>query len=103
MQITVIIEDGRVKLASDEALSTAQIINLLMNGSLAALNANLEDAPKEIQQDLKNHLYDVFNESASNVLAQFAPEIDMRPDITEEAILNEELKIAESQGKIKRK
>ena len=98
-----ITDDKEFKLTSDTPLTTYDIINLCMNACLAALNSNVKDVPSEHVEPIKEHLFDVFNEAASALLAQFAPEIDLRPDITEEAILQTELQLAEQKGFVKRK
>lgn len=43
--------------------------------------------------ELKQEIYDAINVAASNVLELFAPELELRPDLTSEAILKAENEI----------
>lgn len=92
--LTIILDESKLKLEASEPLNIYDIINLTCNAVLSVMNNTVNDAPEELKQDIKEHLFDLFNETASVVLAQFAPDIPLRPDITEEAILELELKKA---------
>lgn len=54
---------------------------------------------EEDRQELKEYLFDQANEVFSTILASFAPEIDLRPDITEEAIMELEMKNLKDKSK----
>jgi hypothetical protein len=70
-------------LASDN-ITASEFVNMTMNAQLNLFKALVEQgAPKA-------ELYDLFNEAASAFLSVFAPEIELRPDLTEEAILEAE-------------
>lgn len=77
-----ITEDGAF-LASDN-ISAQDYLNITLSAQLNLFN-NLvkQGAPKAA-------LYDLYNEAASAFLATFAPDITLRPDLTEEAILKAE-------------
>lgn len=47
---------------------------------------NIDDKLKQVKEEL----YDMVNIAASNILHMFAPEIEMRPDLTAQAILEAE-------------
>lgn len=87
-------ENKQLSITTDTPMNTYAAINLFMNGCMSFMNANLAEVPDDLKQPVKEHIFDVFNEAASAVLAQFAPDINLRPDITEEAILQTELKLA---------
>ncbi len=55
------------------------------------ISANLPEGVTS--EKVKEDLYDMANLMFSNVLSQFAPEIEMRPDLTCEAILKAENEI----------
>lgn len=52
-------------------------------------------------EKVKDEIYDMVNVAASNILRQFAPEIEMRPNLTAEAILKAENAILDEKSKIK--
>lgn len=84
-------KDGKVKLKTDQPLSIDQVMDLLMTASLAALNGFADQIEnKEHRQRIKGLLYDNFNEAASAVLMEFMPDNELRPDLTEQAILEKE-------------
>lgn len=99
MKITIeLSEDMKVSAIATEAPTLQQITNMCLTTILSAMNNIMEVTPTEQKEEMKTYLFDHFNESASTLLARFAPEIDMRPDITEEAILIKELEIANSKN-----
>lgn len=61
---------------------TIQSVTNLLLTALHALATDISPTP-----EAKEELYDMFNHAFSNFLQVFAPEIEMRPDITVEAIL----------------
>jgi hypothetical protein len=54
-----------------------------------------DEVPEEHKQAVKEEMYDMFNIGASNVLQEFAPDIEARPDLTTEAIMKAEDEIME--------
>lgn len=60
--------------------------------------AVVDDAPPMVSE-MKKALYDHYNFSASKVLELFAPEFELRPDLTAEAILKAENEILMEQDK----
>jgi len=97
MKITIELnkDTNQVTPVADEPITLPVLTNMCMTTVYAAMSSILSDTPKEEQEDMKTYLFDVFNESASTLLARFAPDIPLRPDITEEAILRHELEIAD--------
>lgn len=87
-------EDGSIQVQANAPLTLNDILDLTLSANLAVMNSSLENVPTENKEQLKEHLFNTFNIAASALLAQFAPEIDLRPDITEEALLKAELEIA---------
>jgi len=81
-------EDNKLGVTASEFLSAADVINLSLNASLAAMNNTLEAAPSELKIDIKQHLFDVFNITASSLLSTFAPDIELRPDFDYDAIMD---------------
>lgn len=92
-------DDNKLDIRASEPMSSLTVIDMTLSACMAVMNTTLAKAPKEQEQDLKEHLFETFNIAASTLLAQFAPDIELRPDITEEAILNAELDIAHKYSK----
>lgn len=63
---------------------------LLFTAQLRIMQNLLETVPELDREAVKADLYDKYNYSASNVLSYFAPEIELRPDLTAEAIMKAE-------------
>lgn len=63
-----------------------------LNAEFAAQVDTPEKAAEYLDK-VKCDLYDAYNTAASSVLSMFAPEIEMRPDLTVDAIIAAENKI----------
>ena len=86
-------EDGQLDIAlsgiPDFPTFTQQLFTALLGMMTQTANrANAADREEAIQE-----IYDMVNNAASNTLSMFAPEIDMRPTITTEALLRAENEI----------
>lgn len=101
-------EDGGFEVSPSRNMSPAEALGASMNLCSAVLNSTMRQAEKtgikpEELQELKGNLYDNVNIMASSLLHDFAPEIDMRPDLTVDAIKAKEDEIydkAVKDGKI---
>lgn len=108
-QIYFNIKDNQVSIKSRGPMSLEDLIQVTMTGLLGGMNACLKatkDGDEEKQ--LKEYIYDRFNMAASRTLEIFAPEIEMRPSLTTDAILKaendlliEEIKKAEADDNYK--
>lgn len=68
-----------------------EVFSMLFTTLLTYMNGLVATAKEEDRGTLKDSLYDMFNQAATNVLDIFHPEQDMlHPDITTEAILRAE-------------
>ena len=85
------IKDNQVSVKSRGPMSLEDMVQVTMTGLLGAMNTCLKAAksPQEEEQ-LKEYIYDRFNIAASRTLELFAPEIEMRPNLTTDAILKAE-------------
>lgn len=83
---------------SSEAMMADELIRILMLAALNAMKEVVNNTEEEHRQACKEELYDYFNKSASAVLETFAPEIELRPDLTTEAILKAENEILDENG-----
>ena len=80
-------KDGTIRLATEKPLSFDEVLNLSLSAVLSMANTISSQAPEEHRQQVKEYLFDQVNMAASALLAQFAPEIDLRNDIQAEAIM----------------
>lgn len=79
----IVITDDGMCIAS-ESLTAADYINVTLTSQL-----NLFRNLVELGQS-QEELYDMYNQSASAFLETFAPDLELRPDLTAEAILEKE-------------
>ena len=78
-------------------LTLADFLQVISTGILQAMNSIVAAAPVDQRPQVKEDLYDMYNAAASNTLNYFAPEIEMRPHLTTQAILEAENNIINRQ------
>jgi hypothetical protein len=71
-------------------MNAEQLTNTLLSVLFSVYKDNIQSVPAEHQPLITKHLFDNFNAAASEFLKQLDPESDLRPDLTEEAILEAE-------------
>lgn len=94
MKITIKENKGQVAVKSDQPIDILSFLQLTCTAQLSALRTFVADHP-----EAKDDLYDKYNMIVSNVLGMFAPETELRPDLTAQAILEAENKIIEEKYK----
>lgn len=72
-----------------------ELVRLCLMAIEKGAERTLTTAPEELQEALANDMYDLINVGTSTLLQRTFPDIDARPDLTVEAILNAEDKIIE--------
>ena len=92
-QIHFELKNGKVKVHHRKPLPITDFFQIIFTGLLAAMQGVASKAPEGKELIIREDLYDKFNFVASNVLEMFAPEIEMRPHLTTQAILEAENKI----------
>lgn len=92
-----ITQDGMM--LSSEELHVADYINITLAAQLNMFNNLVEQAPEpEVRKKLVKELYDMYNLAASAFLKAFAPELELRPELTEEAIMRAENEILDERA-----
>lgn len=76
-------------------MNAEQLTNTLLSVLFSVYRTNIQSVPEEHRHLITKHLFDNFNTAASEFLKQLDPESDLRPDLTEEAILAAENAILE--------
>ena len=89
-------DDNRVLFNQDKAAPFTQISLMLYSVMLNYANSVIDIVPEAAKETVKAEIYDIINIGASNVLGKFAPEIEVRPNLTTEAILKAENEIIKS-------
>lgn len=79
-------ETNQLQLSSDKPVKLDDLMTILFTLQLTSLQNCLKNAPDEQKDEVKNLLYDNYNAGASNVLYLFAPDKELHPDLTVEAM-----------------
>lgn len=66
------------------------VLNLCFSAQLHFMRSTLSTVPEEHREEAKGRFFDIYNESASKLLEMFAPELEIHPGLTAEAILKAE-------------
>lgn len=83
-------EDGKCDFESKHPISFEDLLSVVMSLSLGYMRRMTENAPAEAHEHVKGELYDAFNKAASHTLEAFAPEYELRPGLTAQALLEME-------------
>lgn len=93
MKLTITLDEKTNKLSinSNEPIRIDDMMTILFTLQLETMrnfmkSAETNGASKKDLQELKEDLYDKYNAGASNVLYLFAPDEELRPDLTVEAM-----------------
>ena len=86
--------DNELTLSTATPMPLHMMTQLLLTSLLEAMNAALAITPQEQKQEVKEYIFNQVNMGMTEVLNRFAPDIPLRPDITEEAIMDLEYKLA---------
>jgi len=69
------------------SIGAEELTDALLQTLLSAYNQVCAAVPADKLDLVRTNLYDMFNWKASTLLQTFIPDKDLRPDLTEEAIL----------------
>jgi hypothetical protein len=113
-QIYFNVKDNKVKVSFKENLDLKEFLTLISTGILQTMNAIRAQTKQaaisaaKVNPDLDvdkaiqlctEELYDMYNAAASHTLSLFAPDIEMRPHLTTQAIMEAEDRIIERMRK----
>lgn len=88
-----LLDDGTLQLHTDSPILLDDFITATLTAQLSMMQHCVDDTPEEIRQGVKQNIYDMYNNAASYTLAKFAPELELHPNLTTQAILEAENKI----------
>jgi hypothetical protein len=89
-------EDGMI--LTSEPVAPGDFVNALLMAQLNFFRDVVARTRGKEKEEMTNYLYDMYNSAASAFLKAFAPEIELRPDLTEQAILEKENEILEREA-----
>ena len=92
-QIIIQIKEGKVKVSQQKPINFEDFLTALQTAILMAMTTIRSAAPPAAHAECTNQLYDTYNLAASNLLRLFAPDLELRPHLTTQAILEAENKI----------
>lgn len=84
------VRDNKVSISYNHSITLPEFITLMSTAILSAMQQTVANVPEAEREHAKEEIYDMYNAAASNTLHYFAPEIDMRPHLTTQAILEAE-------------
>lgn len=89
-QIYYTVKDNKVTVKTRGPATFDEVLQTTISGLIGVMMSLVSTAEKQEQDTIKQDLYDRFNVSASRALEIFAPEYELRPDLTSTAILQAE-------------
>jgi len=109
--VTITEENKKISFKLSGEVTVEDLILMCNTVILGAMKQTVENYSKVLQasvigpvqdqaltgklRELKEMLYDFYNVNASVLLSNFAPELELRPDLTEQAILKAENELIE--------
>ena len=89
-RLTIEVDDTGVSMHTSGPISFEDLLSLTSTVILGYMNQIRDKAPAEHKEAITNTLYDNYNFAASHLLEAYAPEKEMRPGLTAQAILEAE-------------
>lgn len=86
-------KNGNLHIQIDGAPTIEQISHMLMNTQLHVMRETLKKVPEAQKEQVKALIFDLVNLKMSAVLESFAPDYELRPNLTAEAIVKAENEI----------
>ncbi len=98
LKLTITLDENSIRTEASEAMNIEEVMDVTLSAILGIMNDIKNSAKtKEDEDKVEEFLFNMFNEAASALLAQFAPTRDLRPDITADAIMELENKLIKNQ------
>ena len=85
-------KDHRLEITTDRDYTLPELVDVLFRAALFGMRETLKKVP-----EAKPEIFDMVNYKASALLEHFAPEYELRPGLTEEAIMKAENEILEDE------
>lgn len=89
-RLTIEVDDTSVSMHASGPINFEDLVSLTSTVTLGYMRKIRDNAPADQREAAVNTLYDAYNFAVSHVLEQFAPEKELRPNLTSQAILEAE-------------
>ena len=89
-RLTIEVDDSGVSMHTSGPITFEDLISLTSTVTLGYMNKLKDAAPEDKKEECVDTLYDAYNFAVSHVLEAFAPEKELRPNLTSQAILEAE-------------
>jgi hypothetical protein len=96
-KIELRLSEGKVHIEHQGELHFEDAINTLTTAMLFYMNQFTKNVKEEHQEHVRQTVYDFANDRFTQVLEMYAPEFELRPHLTTEAIMKAENEILLSQ------
>lgn len=87
------VQNDKVRVTFKRGVPIPDFLQVIFTGTLNAMQQIVNTTPEDDRERVKGEIYDMFNAGASRTLEYFAPELELRPDLTTQAILEAEDRI----------
>lgn len=88
-------DKNQMSLTTKKPIHFEDMLQITQTAILGHANTILKNVPEEALESVKGSLYDKMNLAFSRTLEFFAPEFELRPDLTAQAILEKENELIE--------
>lgn len=92
-------DQNKLKLKSQNPIDLEGLIQITQTAVLGFAKQVMATVPKEDYDKVKGFIYDEMNVAFSRTLEVFAPEYELRPEITAQALLEKENELIEESYK----
>jgi len=96
-KIEMRLSEGKVHIEHQGDLHFEDAMNMLTTAMLFYMNQFTKNVPRDQQEAVIQTVYDFANDRFTQVLELYAPELELRPHLTTEAIMKAENEILLSQ------
>lgn len=95
-KITITLNDqNQIKLKSQNPISFEDLLQITQTAVLGHANQIMGCVPEEDEEKVRGFMFDLMNQAFSRTLEFFAPEYELHPDLTAQAILEAENQLIE--------
>lgn len=91
--------NNQLTFGTESPINFEELLQITQTIVLGQARSVVDRAPKDQKTEAKETLYDVMNQAFSRTLEFFAPEFELRPGLTAQAILEAENKLIERKAK----
>lgn len=90
-----ITDDNKLSIKSQNPICFEDLLQITSTAVLGHAKQVMSTVPPEQEEKVKGWFYDLMNQAFSRTLEVFAPELELRPELTAQAILEAENQIIE--------